>query len=110
MKIILDPPASLVERTGGNDKCRPVSCEQGSDQEKWLREELGKNASSCTLAFWHRPLVTSGLHRNATEVRPFWRDLYQANADLVLNGHSYHYERRPRIRTALPIRSGASLN
>ena len=23
--------------TGGNDKCKPVSCEQGSEQEKWLR-------------------------------------------------------------------------
>src|SRR6185312_363281 len=52
--------------TGGNDKCRPVSCEQGSEQEKWLREDLGKSTSSCILAFWHRPLVTSGHHRNAT--------------------------------------------
>jgi acid phosphatase type 7 len=79
--------------TGGNDRCKPVSCEEGSEQEKWLRDDLGKNGSSCTLAFWHRPLVTSGLHRNATEVRSFWRDLYQANADVVLNGHSHHYER-----------------
>jgi len=79
--------------TGGNDKCKPISCAQGSEQEKWLREDLQKNNSSCTLAFWHRPLVTSGLHRNATEVRPFWRDLYDANADLILNGHSHHYER-----------------
>ena len=79
--------------TGGNDKCRPVSCEQGSEQEKWLREDLGKSTSSCILAFWHRPLVTSGHHRNATEVRPFWRDLYQANADVILNAHSHHYER-----------------
>jgi hypothetical protein len=79
--------------TGGNDRCKPISCAKGSDQEKWLREDLQRNSSSCTLAFWHRPLVTSGLHRNATEVKPFWRDLYNANADLILNGHSHHYER-----------------
>jgi len=79
--------------TGGNDKCKPVSCDQGSEQEEWLRNDLKKNRSSCTLAYWHRPLVTSGLHRNAIEVKPFWRDLYHASADVILNGHSHHYER-----------------
>ena len=48
---------------------------------------MGYNISSA------HQLVTSGLHRNATEVRPFWRDLYQAKADVILNGHSHHYER-----------------
>jgi hypothetical protein len=48
---------------------------------------MGYNISSA-----HQP-VTSGLHRNATEVRPFWRALYQATADLILNGHSPHSER-----------------
>jgi hypothetical protein len=79
--------------SGGNDKCRPVSCGQGSEQEIWLRRDLEKNTSSCTMAFWHRPLFTSGRHRGALEVKPFWRDLYAANADIVLNGHSHHYER-----------------
>lgn len=79
--------------SGGNDRCKPVSCAEGGDQEAWLREDLEENTSECTLAFWHRPLFTSGRHRNATETRPFWRDLYEARADLVLNGHSHHYER-----------------
>jgi len=89
--------------SGGNDRCRPLSCDQGSDQETWLREDLEKNTSSCTLAFWHRPLFTSGIHRDAAEVKPFWRDLYEASADLVLNGHSHHYERfSPQSPDGLP--------
>ena len=83
----------IALNTGGNDRCRPVSCEPNAEQEKWLREDLKENSQSCTLAFWHRPLFTSGLHRGAVEVRPFWRDLYGAGADLILNGHSHQYER-----------------
>jgi 3',5'-cyclic AMP phosphodiesterase CpdA len=78
----------IALNTGGNDRCRPVSCENGAEQKKWLREDLKENSQSCTLAFWHRPLFTSGLHRGAVEVKPFWRDLYDAGADLNLNGHS----------------------
>lgn len=79
--------------TGGNDKCKPLSCEEGSAQEKWLREDLEKNTSQCTLAYWHRPLFTSGLHRGAIETKSFWNDLYNVGADVVLNGHSHQYER-----------------
>lgn len=79
--------------SGGNDACKPVACDQGSEQEKWLRKDLASNTSACTLAFWHRPLFTSGLQRDSVEVRPFWQDLYEANADVVLNGHVHHYER-----------------
>jgi len=58
-----------------------------------LREDLKNSKAACTLAFWHRPLFTSGHHRNATEVRAFWRDLYNEHADVVLNGHAHQYER-----------------
>ena len=83
----------IALNTGSNDKCKPLSCDANSDQEKWLREDLQKNSSACTVAYWHRPLFTSGLHRGAIETRTFWRDLYDAHADLVLNGHSHQYER-----------------
>jgi len=83
----------IALNSGGNNKCQPISCVQGSDQEKWLREDLGKNNSACTLAFWHRPLFTSGLHRGAVELKPMWEDLYAAGADVILNGHSHQYER-----------------
>jgi acid phosphatase type 7 len=79
--------------SGGNDACKPVSCDEGSEQEVWLRKDLASNTSACTLAYWHRPLFTSGLRRDSVEVRPLWRDLYVFNADIVLNGHVHHYER-----------------
>jgi len=79
--------------TGSNNRCKPLSCDDNSSQEKWLREDLKNRKATCTLAFWHRPLFTSGHHRNAVEVRPFWRDLYNEHADLILNGHEHQYER-----------------
>jgi hypothetical protein len=83
----------IALNSGGNDACKPVPCGQGSEQETWLQKDLASNTSSCTLAFWHRPLFTSGLRRDSAEVRPFWQDLFAAHADIVLNGHVHHYER-----------------
>lgn len=79
--------------SGGSEACKPIKCEPGSEQEMWLRKDLASNTSSCTLAFWHRPLFTSGHRRDSIAVRPLWRDLYAFNADIVLNGHVHHYER-----------------
>jgi acid phosphatase type 7 len=83
----------IALNTGSNDRCKPLSCDENSAQETWLRDDLKKSNAACTLAFWHRPLFTSGHHRGAGEVRAFWRDLYNEHADLVLNGHSHQYER-----------------
>jgi len=83
----------IALNTGSNDRCKPLSCDENSAQERWLREDLKKSSAACTLAFWHRPLFTSGHHRGATEVRPFWRDLYNEHADVILNGHAHQYER-----------------
>jgi hypothetical protein len=67
------------------------------EQENWLRADLASHASSCTLAYFHRPLFSSGTYGATAEVRPLWDILYNANADVVLNGHEHHYERfRPQ--------------
>ncbi|HEY6072840.1 MAG TPA: metallophosphoesterase [Anaerolineales bacterium] len=65
----------------------------GSAQDQWLRADLAANQTACTLAYWHEPLYSSGLHGNATRVRPLWNTLYQYGADVVLNGHDHTYER-----------------
>jgi hypothetical protein len=50
--------------------------------------------AKCTLAYWHKPLFSSGAaHGNDPEVKPLWDALYAANADVVINGHDHHYER-----------------
>jgi len=78
-----------------SSECKDVGgCEKGSPEEQWLSEDLKKNSSNCTLAFWHVPLFSSGdEHGNAPAMKPFWDDLYAAGADVVLNGHDHDYER-----------------
>lgn len=62
-------------------------------QLKWLNDDLKKNRSSCTMAFWHHPLYSSGWHGNAGFMKPVWQILQNAKADIVLSGHDHHYER-----------------
>lgn len=65
----------------------------GSDQEQWLRADLATNENTCTLAYWHKPLFSSGRHGNSASVQPMWQALYDFGADVVLNGHDHTYER-----------------
>ena len=66
----------------------------GSPQGQWLRNELQNNKTQCTLAYWHRPLFSSGPNGNATDDTPrdFWRVLSEFGAEVVLNGHDHLYE------------------
>ncbi len=77
-----------------NANCSWVPCGNGSPQEKWLTSDLAANTSTCTLALWHQPLYTSSSSVSPTPaVQTFWTDLYNANADLIVNGHAHNYER-----------------
>jgi hypothetical protein len=77
-----------------NSNCTFVSCAAGSAQERWLRADLAANPRACTLAYWHHPLFTSSTHHGgATETRPLFQALYEANAEVVLTGHNHNYER-----------------
>jgi acid phosphatase type 7 len=78
-----------------NSECAEVGgCNEGSREEKWLRAELQSHPAVCTLAYWHKPLFSSGAkHGNDPEMKAFWRDLYAAHASVVINGHDHDYER-----------------
>ena len=78
-----------------NSECKDVGgCQTGSRQEKWLRADLAAHPAACTLAYWHKPLFSSGgKHGNDLDVKPFWQDLYDASAEIVLGGHDHDYER-----------------
>lgn len=78
-----------------NGECKEIGgCERGSPEEQWLRQDLKAHPAACTLAYWHEPLFSSGAaHGNSPIYRDFWRDLYQANGTIVLNGHDHDYER-----------------
>src|SRR5256885_5465199 len=71
-------------------------CEAGSPQDVWLQKDLAEHQKSCIVAFGHHALYSSGVfksHAIHPELRQLWLDLYNAHADLVLNGHEHSYER-----------------
>jgi len=78
-----------------NSECAEVGgCGTGSRQEKWLRADLASHPAACTLAYWHKPLFSSGgKHGNDPEMKSFWEDLYAVKAAIVINGHDHDYER-----------------
>jgi hypothetical protein len=81
-----------------NSECFPAGgCGPGSPQEKWLRKDLEAHPAACTLAYWHKPLFSSGgSHGSDASTKAFWDDLYAARAShvaLVLGGHDHDYER-----------------
>ena len=77
-----------------NSNCTRVGgCGAGSAQLAWLRAELRTNPAACTLAYWHHPRFSSGLHGSDRTVAPLWAALSAAGADVVLSGHDHHYER-----------------
>ena len=68
-------------------------CAAGSDQEQWLKADLAAHSNACTLAYWHHPRFSSSGIGNNSAVAPFWKALYEAGAEVVLNGHAHNYER-----------------
>jgi hypothetical protein len=82
-----------------NTNCSAKSlggCGTGSPQETWLKSDLSNHPNACILAYGHHALFSSGLfksHALHPQLKPLWRDLYAAHADLVLAGHEHSYER-----------------
>jgi hypothetical protein len=76
-----------------NSNCSSVSCSAGSDQESWLRADLAAHPANCTLAYWHHPRYSSGHDGSHSSMQPLWDALQDAQAELLLSGHSHDYER-----------------
>src|SRR5882724_7760620 len=78
-----------------NSECDQVGgCDAASAQGKWLMEDLAQHPAACTLAYFHKPLFSSGgAHGNDPKMKPLWDALYHAGADVVINGHDHDYER-----------------
>ncbi len=77
-----------------NSNCWAVGgCNETSSQGTWLQSDLTAHPTECTLAFWHHPRFSSGLHGDNNHVIGLWDVLAQHNADIILNGHDHLYER-----------------
>ena len=65
----------------------------GSAQIAWLQADLAAHPVTCTLAFWHQPLFSSGSNGPTWAVRDAWRILHEFRVDVVVNGDEHVYER-----------------
>jgi calcineurin-like phosphoesterase family protein len=65
-------------------------------RDAFLRRDLARNPSGCTLAFWHHPYFNSGAvhgEEMLRNVRDLWDQLFAAGGDIVVNGHEHNYQR-----------------
>lgn len=70
-----------------------VGVDATSAQMTWLRSELSSNRSLCSLAYFHKPLFSSGFHGDQLQMREMWRTLYEFGVDVVISAHDHNYER-----------------
>ena len=68
-----------------------IETKTGTTQMNWLQADLDAHPAKCTLAIWHKPKYYQGGAR--TNYTSMWNPLYNAHAELVLNGHIHRYER-----------------
>ena len=77
-----------------NSNCGEVGgCDAASSQGQWLAGELADSDASCTVAYWHHGLHSSGADGGDESVLPLVEMLYENGAELILTGHDQIYER-----------------
>jgi acid phosphatase type 7 len=98
-----------------------ISVSATSAQATWLQNDLAANPRQCVMAYWHKPRWASGSnHGDNSGMQTIWQILYNAGAELVVNGHEHHYERftemnasgaavSPGLREIIAGTGGASL-
>ncbi len=67
-------------------------CGATSPQTQWLQADVSSTTQPCILAYWHQPRWT-GTSSNQSAYSSWWNILYNAHADLILNGHVHNYAR-----------------
>lgn len=78
-----------------NSSCAEVGgCDPSSDQYRWLDETLQEQSYECRIVMWHRPRFTSSAnYRGIDELADLYARVHGAGADILVVGHSHHYER-----------------
>jgi hypothetical protein len=83
-----------------------INVSADSPQVMWLQADLAANPSQCVLAYWHQPRWSSAsVHGSDTNYQILWEILYQAGAEVVINGHDHTYERFAEMNAAGEVTS-----
>jgi hypothetical protein len=70
------------------------ACAGDVAQQAWLAADLAAHSSAvCTIAYFHHPRFSSGMHGNHYQMQKLWDLLYANGADVVVSGHDHLYER-----------------
>jgi hypothetical protein len=64
-----------------------------STQARWLRADLAAHPALCTVAISHRPRFSSGNAHSSPGQDAYFQALYDAGAELILDGNDHDYER-----------------
>jgi uncharacterized protein YjdB len=64
---------------------------EDSPQAAWVERDLAAHRRKCTLALWHVPLF--GRDSASTRMKNIYQILYNAGAEIVINGHEHNYQR-----------------
>ena len=77
-----------------NSNCDHIGgCGKDSRQYRWLKKELSKRQTTCTLAYMHHPWRSSGLHGSTAQIQALGDLLFERGVDVLLSGHDHIYER-----------------
>ncbi len=82
-----------------SETCKTAEgCGPGSPQYTWLRKSLASHGAFCSMAVFHTPRFSSGYHGDDKRVRPLYKLLHKAGAELIVTGHEHNYERMAPTR------------
>ena len=71
-----------------------IDAAPGSPQYLWLAADIASSrATSCTIAYWHYPVFSSGQHGGDARMAKVFDALQAGGVDIVLSGHDHIYER-----------------
>ncbi len=78
-----------------NSNCSEIGgCGTESEQYLWLDATLKEKKYECRLAMWHMPRFTSSPnYRGLDALSAMYGRLHGAGTDVLIVGHSHHYER-----------------
>lgn len=77
-----------------NSNCDHIGgCGASAPEIEWLKNDLATHPAKCTLAYWHVPRFSSGLHGSNEAMQSLWQTAVEHGVDVVLNGHDHMYER-----------------
>jgi hypothetical protein len=70
------------------------ACAGDVAQQAWLAADLAAHREArCTIAYFHHPRFSSGMHGNQYQMQKIWDIMYANGVDVVVSGHDHMYER-----------------